>query len=103
MARSNERLADKYPQLEAFFCGYLHQDFPEEHGGLAGAVAAFRRDAGPSERRAVKREWSAFRAETAGATIKAAGERLTRDLGSAWAPRRRADLDELDTLIGKLR
>jgi hypothetical protein len=51
----------------------------------------------------VKREWSAFRAETAGATIKAAGERLTRDLGRAWAPRRRADLDELDTLIGKLR
>jgi hypothetical protein len=103
MARSREKLADRYPQLEAFFCGYLHQDFPDEHGDLAGAVAAFRRDATAAERRAVKREWAAFRAETAGETLKVAGDRLTRDLGGAWAPRRRADLEELDALLGKLR
>ena len=103
MARSREKLADRYPQLEAFFCGYLHQDFPEEHGDLAGAVAAFRRDASPAERRAVKREWSAFRAETAAETLKSTSEQLSRELGSAWAPRRRSELDELDTLLGKLR
>jgi len=103
MPRSKETLADRYPQLEAFFCGYLHQDFPEEHGDVAGAVAAFRRDASQAERRAVKREWAAFRTELADATLKATGERLTRDLGGAWTPRRRAELDELDTLLGKLR
>ena len=103
MARSREKLADRYPQLEAFFCGYLHQDFPEEHGDLAGAVAAFRRDASPAERRAVKREWAAFRAETTGATLAVLGALLTRDLGGAWAPRRRSELEDLDTVIGKLR
>ena len=50
-----------YPQLEAFFGGYLHQDFVEEHGTLAGAVAAFARDASVRERRAHAREWKAFR------------------------------------------
>lgn len=103
MSRPKETLADRYPQLEAFFCGYLHQDFPEEHGDIAGAVAAFRRDASQAERRAVKREWAAFTAETAGATLKAVGERLTRDLGSAWAPRRRNELEAFGTLLSKLR
>lgn len=103
MTRSKDTLADRYPQLEAFFCGYLHEDFPEEHGDLAGAVAAFRRDASADERKAVKREWKAFSAEITRTTLKAVGERLARDLGSAWAPTRRADLAELDTLLGKLR
>ena len=103
MTRTKVSLADKYPQLEAFFCGYLHQDFPEEHGDLAGAVAAFRQDASQAERRAVRREWAMFRAETDGATLKAMGEWLTRDLGGAWAPRRRTDLDSMDTLLGRLR
>jgi hypothetical protein len=103
MPKSKETLADRYPQLEAFFCGYLHQDFPEEHGDVAGAVAAFRRDASQAERRAVKREWASFMAETAGATLKVVGDRLTRDLGGAWTPRRRSELDALDVLLGKLR
>ena len=62
MTRSGKSTADDYPQLEAFFCGYLHQDYPEEHVTVAGAVAAFRRDARATERRAVKKEWKAFRA-----------------------------------------
>ena len=99
MTRSAKSTADDYPQLEAFFCGYLHQDYPEEHGTVAGAVGAFRRDARAPERRAVKKEWKAFRAATAGETLKAVVEKLTRGLGGAWAPRKRADLDALDALI----
>ena|SRR6187401_244177 len=99
MTRSARSTADDYPQLEAFFCGYLHQDCQEEHGTVAGAVAAFRRDARAPERRAVEKEWKAFRAATAGETLKAVGEKLTRGLGGAWAPRKRADLDTLDALI----
>lgn len=102
MTRSVKATADDYPQLEAFFCGYLHQDYPEEHGSVAGAVAAFRRDARAPERRTVKKEWKAFRAATADETLKAVGEKLTRGLGSAWIPRKRADLDALDLLIAGL-
>ena len=102
MPRSANATADDYPQLEAFFCGYLHQDFPEEHGTVADAVAAFRRDARAPERRAVQQEWKAFRAATDGETLKVVGEKLTRGLGGAWAPRKRAELTALDALIGKL-
>jgi hypothetical protein len=103
MTRSARSLADTYPQLEAFFCGYLHQDFPESYGDVAGAVKAFRRDASRAERRAVTREWAAFRASLGNATLKAIGESLTRGLGGAWSPRRRAELEAFDTLIGSLR
>lgn len=99
MTRSAKSTADDYPQLEAFFCGYLHQDYLEEHGDVAGAVAAFRREARAAERRSVKKEWKAFRAATAGETLKTVGETLTRGLGGAWVPRKRADLVALDTLI----
>ena len=102
MSRPVKATADDYPQLEAFFCGYLHQDYAEEHGTLAGAVTAFRREARAPERRAVKKEWSAFRAATEGETLKAVGEKLTRGLGGAWTPRKRADLDTLDALIKRL-
>lgn len=102
MSRSARTLADTYPQLEAFFCGYLHQDFPETHGDLAGAVAAFRREARAAERRAVKKEWKAFRTATGGETLATVRDALSRGLGGAWTPRRRADLDVLDALIGKL-
>ena len=102
MTRSARTIADTYPQLEAFFCGYLHQDFPDVHGGLEGAVAAFRADARAAERRAVKKEWQAFRAATAGETLATVREALTRGLGGAWTPRRRVDLAMLDTLIAGL-
>lgn len=99
MPPSLKAVADRYPQLEALFCGYLHQDYPEEHGDLAGAIRAFRREARAAERRAVKKEWAAFRAACAGQTLTAIRETLTRGLGGSWAPRKRADLDALDALI----
>ena len=102
MTLSAKATADDYPQLEAFFCGYLHQDYTEEHGNVAGAIAAFRRDARAPERRAVKKEWKAFRASTNGESLKSVGEKLTRGLGGAWTPRKRADLDALDVLIAAL-
>ena len=102
MTRSARAIADAYPQLEAFFCGYLHQDYPEEHGTVAGAVAAFKRDARAAERRAVKKEWKAFRTATDGETLRSVGEKLTQGLGGAWTPRKRVDLLALDTLIAAL-
>ena len=102
MTLTTRNVADAFPELEAFFCGYLHQDYPEAYGDIAGAVGAFRRDAKASERRAVKREWVAFRKATAKATLKDIASLLTSGLGGAWAPRRRADLDDLDAQIDRL-
>lgn len=103
MTVSVRNVADAFPELEAFFCGYLHQDYPEAYGDVSGAIAAFRKDARASERRAVKREWTAFRAATDGRTIKEIGALLTTGLGGAWTPRRRADLEALDERLGALR
>jgi hypothetical protein len=103
MTLSTRNVADAFPELEAFFCGYLHQDYPEAHGDVAGAVAAFRRDASAAERRAVKREWKAFRAATETLALKDVTGLLTAGLGGAWAPRRYADLAALDAQFGRLR
>jgi hypothetical protein len=103
MTLSPRRVADAYPELEALFCGYLHQDYPDTYGDVAGAIAAFRRDASAAERRAVKREWKAFRAATASFALRDVASLLTAGLGGAWAPRRRADLDALDAQLGRLR
>jgi hypothetical protein len=95
------RRATRYPQLEAFLGGYLHQDFAEEHGDLAGAVAAFARDANVNERRALVREWQTFRQEQQGTTLTEMRADLS-GLGAAWSPRRTADLTVLDRLIAAL-
>jgi hypothetical protein len=90
-----------YPHLEAFLGGYLHQDFAEEHGTLAGAVGAFQRDASQRERSALAREWLAFRTDHTRATLAVIRAALGR-LGGAWTPRRTADLAELDRLMKDL-
>jgi hypothetical protein len=95
------RRASGYPQLEAFLGGYLHQDFIEEHGDLAGAVAAFARDASVKERRALVRDWQTFRQEKQGTTLADMRADLS-SLGAAWSPRRTADLAVLDRLIAAL-
>lgn len=91
-----------YPQLEAFFGGYLHQDFVEEHVDLAGAVAAFARDANARERRALVREWQAFRQDARHSATLASTRAAVGALGAAWAPRRKDDLATLDRLISAL-
>jgi len=102
MTLTTRNVADAFPELEAFFCGYLHQDYPEAYGDVAGAVGAFRRDTRATERRAVKREWAAFRKATGRRTLKDTAALLTSGLGGAWVPRRRADLDAFDAEIARL-
>jgi contact-dependent growth inhibition (CDI) system CdiI-like immunity protein len=92
-----------YPQLEAFFAGYLNQEFPEIYGDVAGAIRAFAADASAAERQALAREWHAFRAEVGeDVTVTTLGRLLSSRFGSAWAPRRRAEVDQLNRLIRAL-
>ena len=89
-----------YPQLETFFAGYLNQDFPETYGDVAGAVRAFAADASAAERQALAHEWQAFRDEVGeDVTVPSLGRMLASRFGSAWAPRRRSEVDQLDRLI----
>ncbi len=98
MTRSAKSTADDYPQLEAFFCGYLHQDYPEEHGTVAGAVAAFRRDArrrAPCREEGVEGVSCRHRRRDTQVGRREADPRSWWRLGAAQA----ADLDALDALI----
>ena len=92
-----------YPQLESFFAGYLNQDFPEIYGDLAGAVRAFAADASAAERQALARDWRAFRAEVGeDVTVNSLGRTIASRFSSAWVPRRRTEVDQLDRLLGAL-
>jgi len=83
----------RFPALQALLRGYLHEDHAAEYGSAPGAVEAFTRDALPAERRAAKREWARLSTLTGAWTIAELRSALTRDLGSAWRPATRRDLD----------
>jgi hypothetical protein len=93
--------AAAYPALASFLKGYLHQDFPEEHGSVAAATAAFSRDASPDERRLLMGDLQRLLEEAERTSSRTLGRFVTRDLGSAWAPRSAGELaDILRTLRG---
>jgi len=75
-----------FPLLADFFRGYLHQDFAQEHGSPADALAAYRGDLGPAEKRRLAREAAAFREATRPLTVGRLRRLLAEDFGSAWRP-----------------
>lgn len=89
-----------YPALTAFLQGYLHEDFATEYGSVPGAAYAFWSDAPVDDRLALARDLRAFAAATADLTIETIGELLTRDLGGAWSPSSRDELDIVANTIG---
>ena len=89
----------QFPALTAFLQGYLHEDFVSEHGTAVAAARAFVGDATPAERSALLHEWHAFLAATSAWTIAEIAALLTRELGGAWAPSSRHDLDDVVAAI----
>jgi len=89
--------AADYPALEAFFGGYLHEDFVEEHGSPAGARRAFRADADESDLVQFGREASRLLAAVKSLPFHAVAEFVRRDLGSAWSP---GSLEDLRKVLG---
>ena len=102
MSAKKSRLADpaKFPALSAFLAGYLHQDFQLDHQTPAGAARAFHRDADATDRAALSKEAARFLAATESIDWSLVRDALDR-LGSAWAPRTRADLVRLLTTLSK--
>ena len=96
--RAGKSAAAEFPALRAFFAGYLHQDFRDEHGSAAGAVDTFRRDASEAEIAAVRREWKKWRARLGKASADGIAQ-AARKLGAAWQPQSSADLDHVETAL----
>lgn len=91
---------NRFPGLVAFFRGYLHEDFPEEHGSADGAAAAFCRDASPAERQSLAREIDALTEVTGDWPAAALRALVTGALGSRWRP---ASVKEVRALLRALR
>ncbi len=74
----------RYPLLHQFFRGYLHQDFPEEYGSIAGALRQYREDAGEEEFTEFSVEWSRFTDETRGLDASQIDQILCSSFGGSW-------------------
>ena len=86
---------EAFPALTAFVRGYLHEDFPELHGSLRGAAAAFAREASPEERRELARELESLLRAVADHPVPELRRFVTAELGSRWSPRSHGELAEL--------
>jgi hypothetical protein len=92
--------AQDVPALHAFCRGYLHEDAIAAYGSAAGAVAAFRADAGPDEVTAAAREWSQFLQKMEGQPLAAIRSTLARSLGASWHPVTRKEIDAVTAAFG---
>ena len=88
------RRAD-YPALCDFLDGYLHQDFTVVHGNVAGAAMAYVDDANTTELAALEKELHRFLEVTAGMSADRVGDLITHELGGAWSPQSRIEIENL--------
>ena len=90
---------EAFPTLTAFVRGYLHEDFPEIHGSVRAAAAAFSRDASPDERRLLAQELESLLRTTAARPARELRRFVAAELGSGWEPGSRQELVALLELI----
>lgn len=93
--------AQDVPALQAFCRAYLHQDAIALYGSAAGAVEAFKADAGAEEIAAAAREWAQFVRMMAGQSLAAIRSSLTSSLGASWHPATRKEIDAVTAAFGK--
>ncbi len=84
MTKDSNPWRQRYPLLHQFFRGYLHQDFPDEYGSVAGALRQYRNDAGAEEFANFAAEWSNFLGETHELGASEIDRILSIDLGGSW-------------------
>jgi hypothetical protein len=87
-----------YPTLLEFVPAYLHQDFGEEYGSAAQAVAAFLADASDQQILQVKEEWQRLQHILHDCSL-GEWQIALRQLGSAWQPQ---SLQEVQSVSGLL-
>jgi hypothetical protein len=84
MKNDSSNWKSRYPLLHQFFRGYLHQDFPEEYGSIAGALRQYRADVGEEEFTKFAAEWNAFLEATGELTAGDIDQILAGELGGSW-------------------
>jgi hypothetical protein len=84
MKKDSAAWKSRYPLLHQFFRGYLHQDFPEEYGSIAGALRQYRSDAGEEEFTKFSNEWDQFLADTGELSAGDIDQILSLELGGSW-------------------
>lgn len=84
MTKDNNPWRTRYPLLHQFFRGYLHQDFPEEYGSIAGALRQYRQDAGEDEFARFAAEWKQLVDETRELDASEMDRILSIGLGGSW-------------------
>lgn len=102
MKKPNNRWAARYGLLTQFFRGYLHQDFPEEYGSIAGALRQYRQDAGESEYAAFSDQWRTFLTEICDFPAEEVSRILSEDLGGTWHLGSRRELDIFTEAVKKI-
>ena len=86
---------DALPALTGFLRGYLHEDFLEEHGSAEAAARAFRDAASPAELEALEADLDTLAQAVSDLPIARIRRLLVDELGSAWIPGSRAELERL--------
>ena len=84
MTKERNPWRTRYPLLHQFFRGYLHQDFPEEYGSVAGALRQYRADEGEEEFASFAAEWSSFLDETRDLGAPEIDRILSAEFGGSW-------------------
>jgi len=87
-----------FPALQEFLPAYLHEDFGEEHGSAAQAIAALLADASDDQIRSVKEEWKMLRQQFAGHPLLSL-QRALGALGAAWQPQSDQELQAVDEIL----
>ncbi len=89
----------RFPTLRNFLRSYLHEDFPEVHGSVRAAAAAFCSDASPEDRRRLADELESLMNTLGDRPMPVLRRFLAEDLGSRWELKSREELTELLDLI----
>lgn len=85
----------RFPTLRNFLRSYLHEDFPEVHGSVRAAAAAFCSDASSEDRHRLADELESLIEMLGDRPMPVLRRFLTEDLGSRWELRSREELVEL--------
>lgn len=82
----------RFPALEAFFLGYLHQDLAVVHGSVDGAMDAFISEADTDDLHRLANEWRALESLLVERSVSERFEALRR-LGCTWLPEAWVDVE----------
>jgi len=87
-----------FPALLEFFPAYLHEDFGEEYGSAAKAIAALLSDASGDQIYNVRQEWTTLRKHFVGQPLQSLQQALGQ-LGAAWHPQSDDEVRAVDEIL----